>query len=62
MTRLTIRADELIMAFADHRSSLQHFFDRQTGAVLSRFEAAMDNAADLERLNAAPKHYPLCQI
>ena len=61
MTRLTIRADELIMAFADHGSSLQHFFDRQTGEVLSMFEVAMDDAEVLKRLNADPEHYPLCQ-
>ena len=38
MTGLTIRADELIMAFEDYGTELQHFFDRQTGEVLTVFE------------------------
>ena len=50
MTGLTIRADELIMAFEDYGTDLQHFFDRQTGEVLSLLEE-MDEE-DRERLDA----------
>ena len=50
MTRLTIRADELIMAFEGFGTELQHFFDRQTGEVLTVFED-MDEE-DAERLDA----------
>ena len=38
MTGLTIRADELIMVFEDYGTELQHFFDQQTGEVLTVFE------------------------
>jgi hypothetical protein len=36
MSGLIIRAEELILAFEDHGSDLQYFFDRQTGEVLPR--------------------------
>jgi hypothetical protein len=59
MTRLTIRADELIMAFEYHGSDLQHFFDRQTGEVLTGFED-MDEE-DKEPLDADPDRYLLIE-
>jgi hypothetical protein len=59
MMPLTIRADELIMAFEDQSLDLRHFFDRQTGEVLSVFEDAMDKA-DAERLDADPDRYATC--
>jgi hypothetical protein len=55
MTGLTIRADELIMAFEDYGTELQHFFDCQTGEVLTVFED-MDEE-DAERLDAEPERY-----
>jgi len=55
MTVLTIRADELIMAFEDQGSDLQHFFDRQTGDVLTMFED-MDEE-DAKRLEVEPDRY-----
>ena len=60
MTRLTIRADELIMAFEDYGTGLQHFFDRQTGEVLSLLEEDMDEE-DRERLDAEPERYLLIE-
>jgi hypothetical protein len=60
MTGLTIRADELIMAFEDHGTELQHFFDRQTGEVLSFLEEDMEEE-DRERLDAAPDRYLLIE-
>jgi len=60
MTRLTIRADELIMAFEDHGSSLQHFFDRQTGEVLSLFADTMEEA-DIGGPEADPDRYLLIE-
>jgi len=47
MTGLTIRADELIMAFEDYGSNLRHFFDRQTGEVLTVFEDMDEEDAEL---------------
>jgi hypothetical protein len=35
MAALTIRADELIMAFEDQGSEAKHFLDCQTGEVLN---------------------------
>ena len=55
MTTLTIRADELIMAFEDHGSELQHFLDTQTGDVLTVFRD-MD-AEYRERLDDDPDRY-----
>ena len=60
MTRLTIRADEFIMAFEDYGSNLQHVFDRQTGEVLPLFEDAMEEE-DIERLDADPDRYLLIE-
>jgi len=60
MTGLTIRADELIMAFEDYGTDLQHFFDRQTGEVLSLLEEDMDEE-DAERLDADPDRYLLIE-
>ena len=60
MTGLTIRADELIMAFEDYGTDLQHFFDRQTGEVLSLLEEDTDEE-DRERLDADPERYLLIE-
>jgi len=60
MTGLCIRADELIMAFEDYGTGLQHFFDRQTGEVLSLLEEDMDEE-DIERLDAEPDRYLLIE-
>jgi hypothetical protein len=60
MTGLTIRADELIMAFEDYGTELQHFFDCQTGEMLSLLEEDMDEE-DAERLNADPDRYLLIE-
>lgn len=60
MTGLCIRADELIMAFEDYGTGLQHFFDRQTGEVLSLLEEDMDEE-DIERLDAEPERYLLIE-
>jgi len=60
MTRLTIRADEFIMAFEEYGSNLQHVFDRQTGEVLPLFEEAMEEE-DIERLEADPDRYLLIE-
>jgi len=60
MTGLCIRADELIMAFEDYGTDLQHFFDRQTGEVLSLLEEDMDEE-DIERLDADPDRYLLIE-
>ena len=59
MTGLTIRADELIMAFEDYGTGLQHFFDRQTGEVLTVFED-MDEE-DAELLDADPDRFLLIE-
>ena len=55
MTGLTIRADELIMAFEGFGTEMQHFFDRQTGEVLTVFED-MDEE-DAELLDADPDRF-----
>jgi hypothetical protein len=60
MTALTIRADELIMAFEDQASEMQHFFDRQTGEVLAVFAEEMDEE-DAQRLEAYPDRYLLIE-
>ncbi|MHB8066618.1 MAG: UPF0158 family protein [Desulfobaccales bacterium] len=60
MTTLTIRADELIMAFEDQNSEMQHFFDRQTGEILSIFTEEIDEE-DAERLEAEPDRYLLIE-
>jgi hypothetical protein len=60
MTELTIRADELIIAFEDYGTELQHFFDCQTGEVLSLLEEDMDEE-DRERLDADPDRYLLIE-
>jgi hypothetical protein len=59
MAELTIRADELIMAFEDQESDLQHFFDSQTGEVLTVFED-MDEE-DAVRLGVEPDRYLLIE-
>ena len=60
MTGLTIRADELIMAFEGFGTEMQHFFDRQTGEVLSLLEEDVDEE-DAERLDADPERYLLIE-
>jgi hypothetical protein len=60
MQGLCIRADELIMAFEDRGTELQHFLDRQTGEVLSLIEEDMDED-DRERLDAEPDRYLLIE-
>ncbi|MEW6386467.1 MAG: UPF0158 family protein [Thermodesulfobacteriota bacterium] len=60
MTALTIRADELIMAFEDQSPEMQHFFDTQTGEVLAVFEDDMDEE-DIEQLEAEPDRYLLIE-
>ena len=60
MTELTIRADELIMAFEDYGTDLQHFFNRQTGEVLSLLEEDM-HEDDLEQMEAEPDRYLLIE-
>ena len=59
MTGLTIRADELIMAFEGFGTEMRHFFDRQTGEVLTVFED-MDEE-DAELLDADPDRYLLIE-
>jgi hypothetical protein len=59
VTGLTILADELIMTFEDYRTELQHFFDRQTGEVLTVFED-MDEE-DAKQLDADPDRYLLIE-
>lgn len=56
MKPLTIRADELVMAFEDNSPGVQWYLDVQTGEVFPIFE---DNAEeeDLERLEAEPKQF-----
>ena len=60
MAELCIRADELIMAFEDYGTDLQHFFDRQTGEVLSILEEDMEEE-DAMRLEAEPDRYLLIE-
>ena len=55
MPELIIRADELIMAFEDHGTELQHFLDCLTGEVLTVFED-MDEE-DAELLEADPDRF-----
>ena len=55
-----MRADELIMAFEDYGTGLQHFFDRQTGEVLSLLDEDMDEE-DRERLDTDPDRYLLIE-
>jgi hypothetical protein len=59
MAGLTIRADELVMAFEDQGSDVQHFFDRQTGEVLTGFEDLDEEVA--VRLKAEPDRYLLIE-
>ncbi|MBI4642913.1 MAG: hypothetical protein HY790_05365 [Deltaproteobacteria bacterium] len=60
MTALTVRADKLIMAFEDQSAEMQHYFDRQTGEVLTVFADDMDEE-DAQRLEAAPDRYLLIE-
>jgi hypothetical protein len=57
MPVLTIRADELIMAFEDAESEAQYFFDRQTGEVLSTFEDVMDEGEVADLLDSEPERF-----
>ena len=59
MAELTIRADELIMAFEGRGSDSRHFFDRQTGEVLTGFEDMDED--DAARLDAEPDRYLLIE-
>lgn len=59
MSGLTIRADELIMAFEGFGPEMQHFLDRQTGEVLTVFED-MDEE-DAELLDADPDRFLLVE-
>jgi hypothetical protein len=59
MSGLTIRADELIMVFEGFGPEMQHFFDRQTGEVLTVFED-MDEE-DAELLDADPDRFLLIE-
>ncbi|RJR33943.1 MAG: hypothetical protein C4567_16260 [Deltaproteobacteria bacterium] len=56
MTALTIRADDLIMAFEDQSPEMQHFFDRETGELLTVFSEDM-GVEEAELLEAAPDRY-----
>lgn len=56
---LTIRVDELIMAFEDQGSDLQHFLDIQTGEVLSVFEDMPEEGP--ESLDPDPDRYLLIE-
>ena len=60
MARLTVRADEFIMAFEDNDPSAQYFFDRQTGEVFPIFEDAMVEE-DQALLEADPDRYVLIE-
>jgi hypothetical protein len=55
MTGLTIRADELIMAFEGFGTEMQHYFDRRTGEVLTVFEDMGEENAQL--LDADPDRF-----
>ena len=59
MTGLTIRADELIMAFEGFGTEMQHFFDRRTGEVLTVFEDKDEEDAKL--LDADPDRFLLIE-
>ena len=59
MTGLTIRADELIMAFEGFGTEMQHFFDRRTGEVLTVFEDMDEEDAKL--LDADPDRFLLIE-
>jgi len=57
---MIIRADELIMAFEDHNPDARHFFDRQTGEVLSIFEEIMEEE-DAKLLDEESDRYLLVE-
>ena len=57
MTGFNCHADELIMAFEDYGTGLQHFFDRQTGEVL--YGSTKISMKKIERLEADPDRYLL---
>lgn len=57
MPLLTIRADELIMAFEDQGPEMQHFLDLQTGEVLILIEEAVDDEEERERLESDPERF-----
>ena len=58
MPTLTLRADDLIMAFEDSDWAMRHFFDRQTGEVLILFEAGLGDSEEVaEQIEAEPDRY-----
>ena len=59
MTALTIRADELITAFEDQSPEMQHYFDRETGEVLTVFLEKVEEMdfEEEERLEGDPCRY-----
>ena len=52
MPRVTIHADELIMALENHSFDVQFYLDRQTGEVIPVFEEIDESDEDRERIEA----------
>jgi len=60
MSPISIRADELIMAFEHHDALGKHYLDRQSGEVLYIFEDIVDED-ETEQLEAEPDRYLLIE-
>ena len=52
MPRVTIHADELIMALENHSFEMQFYLDRRTGDVFPVFEGNDESDEDRERIEA----------
>jgi hypothetical protein len=52
MPRVTIHADDLIMALEDHSLEMRFYLDRQTGEVIPLFECNDESDEDRERIEA----------
>lgn len=60
MSLISIRADELIMAFEHHDALGQHYLDRQSGEVLYISEDIIDED-EMKQLEAEPDRYLLIE-
>ena len=57
MPRVTVHADELIMALENHSFEMQFFLDRQTGEVFPLFEGNEESDEDRDRIEAEPGRF-----
>ncbi|MFH1175936.1 MAG: UPF0158 family protein [Acidobacteriota bacterium] len=57
MSKVTIHADELIMALENHLCETQYYLDRHTGEVFPVLEGSDQSDEEQDRIEAAPKRF-----